>query len=49
MPTSSSQPALGKMGGADFNGRNLAILAGEQAAAAVMPQIKARLKAKQQP
>ena len=42
-------PALGKMGGADFNGRNLAILAGEQAAAAAMPQIKARLKAKQQP
>ncbi|MDB5745483.1 MAG: esterase [Massilia sp.] len=42
-------PALGKMGSADFNGRNLAILAGEQAAASVMPQIKARLKAKQQP
>jgi NTE family protein len=35
------------MGSADFNGRNLAVLAGEQAAAAVMPQIKARLKAKQ--
>jgi NTE family protein len=43
------QPSLGTMGGADFNGRNLAILAGEQAAAAVMPQIKAKLKAKQQP
>ncbi|RJG08530.1 patatin-like phospholipase family protein [Massilia cavernae] len=43
------QPALGKMGGADFNGRNQAILAGELAAAAVMPQLKARLKAKQQP
>lgn len=42
-------PALGKMGSADFNGRNLAILAGEQAAASVMPQIKAKLKAKQQP
>ena len=42
------QPALGTMGGADFNGRNLAILAGEQAAAALMPQIKAKLKAKQQ-
>lgn len=42
------QPALGKMGGADFNGRNHAILAGEQAAAAAMPQIKARLKARQQ-
>ena len=42
------QPALGKMGSADFTGRNLAILAGEQAAAAMMPQIKAKLKAKQQ-
>jgi NTE family protein len=42
-------PSLPKMGGADFNGRNLAILAGEQAAAALMPQIKAKLKAKQQP
>jgi NTE family protein len=41
-------PALGKMGSADFAGRNLAILAGEQAAAAVMPQIKAKLRAKQQ-
>ena len=38
---------LGKMGGNDFAGRNLAILAGEQAAAAAMPQIKARLKARQ--
>jgi NTE family protein len=27
-------PSLGKMAGNDFNGRNLAILAGEQAAAA---------------
>ena len=43
------QPALGKMGGNDFAGRNLAILAGEQAAAAMMPQIKAKLKARQQP
>lgn len=43
------QPGLGKMGSGDFNGRNLAILAGEQAAAAMMPQIKARLKAMQQP
>jgi NTE family protein len=42
-------PALGTMGSSDFNGRNLAILAGEQAAAAAMPQIKAKLKAKQQP
>ena len=43
------QPALGKMGGNDFASRNLAIMAGEQAAAALMPQIKARLKAAQQP
>jgi NTE family protein len=41
-------PSLGTMGSSDFNGRNLAILAGEQAAAAAMPQIKAKLKAKQQ-
>ena len=41
-------PALGNMGSGDFSGRNLAILAGEQAAAAVMPQIKAKLKLKQQ-
>jgi NTE family protein len=41
-------PSLGTMGSSDFNGRNLAILAGEQAAAGAMPQIKARLKAKQQ-
>ena len=42
------QPALGKMAGNDFAGRNLAILAGEQAAAAMMPQIKAKLLARQQ-
>ncbi|UVW30282.1 patatin-like phospholipase family protein [Massilia sp. H6] len=41
-------PALGNMGSSDFGNRNLAILAGEQAAAAVMPQIKAKLKARQQ-
>ncbi len=41
-------PALGAMGGSDFAGRNRAILAGEQAAAAMMPQIKAKLRAKQQ-
>ena len=40
-------PSLGAMGSADFNGRNLAVLAGEQAAAAVMPQLKAKLKARQ--
>ena len=43
------QPALAKMGGNDFNGRNLAIMAGEQAAALMMPQIKAKLKALEQP
>jgi len=41
-------PALGAMGSSDFAGRNRAILAGEQAAAAMMPQIKAKLRAKQQ-
>jgi NTE family protein len=40
-------PALGTMGSSDFNGRNLAIMAGEQAASAVMSQLKARLKTKQ--
>jgi NTE family protein len=40
-------PSLGAMGSADFNGRNLAVLAGEQAAASVMPQLKAKLKARQ--
>jgi len=41
-------PALGNMGSGDFSSRNLAILAGEQAAAAVMPQLKAKLRLKQQ-
>lgn len=41
-------PSLPKMGSNDFASRNRAILAGEQAAAAVMPQIKAKLKARQQ-
>jgi NTE family protein len=40
-------PALGTMGSSDFNGRNLAILAGEQAASGTMAQLKAKLKAKQ--
>lgn len=43
------QPALGKMASNDFNGRNQAILAGEQAAAALMPQIKQKLEAKRHP
>jgi NTE family protein len=40
------QPALGKMASNDFNSRNQAILAGEQAASALMPQIKQKLEAK---
>ena len=41
-------PSLGAMKGSDFGGRNLAILAGEQAAAAVMPDLRARLRMKQE-
>jgi NTE family protein len=41
------RPELGAMRGSDFGGRNAAILAGERAAAALMPEIKARLRAKQ--
>jgi NTE family protein len=41
-------PDLGAMKSSDFNGRNLAILAGEQAAAAALPQFRARLKALQE-
>ncbi len=43
------QPKLGTMKGNDFNGRNLAILAGEEATFAVMAQIKQKLKAKREP
>lgn len=39
------RPALGMMKGTDFNGRNLAVLAGEQAAMAQMAEIKRKLKA----
>lgn len=39
------QPSLGNMKGSDFNGRNLAILAGEKATAAAMAEIKQKLKA----
>ncbi len=39
------QPSLGAMKGNDFNGRNVAILAGEQAAFAVMDNLKKKLKA----
>jgi len=42
------QPRLGTMKGSDFAGRNLAILAGEQAAAAVMPELKQKLRAMQE-
>ncbi len=38
------QPSLGAMKGSDFTSRNVAILAGEQAAAAVMPEIRQKLK-----
>lgn len=41
------QPALGDMKGNDFTGRNRAVLAGEQAAMAAMPEIKRKLKAMQ--
>ncbi|WP_343729167.1 patatin-like phospholipase family protein [Duganella sp.] len=42
-------PPLGKMASNDFNGRNQAVLAGEQAAAQVMAQIKQKLEAKRRP
>jgi NTE family protein len=42
-------PPLGKMASNDFNGRNQAVLAGEQAAAQVMAQIKQKLEAKRKP
>jgi NTE family protein len=38
------KPRLGTMKGADFAGRNLAILAGEQAALAQLPEIKQKLQ-----
>jgi NTE family protein len=41
-------PKLGTMKGSDFAGRNQAILAGEQAAMALLPEIKAKLKAKRE-
>nr|WP_188421153.1 patatin-like phospholipase family protein [Oxalicibacterium solurbis] len=41
------QPALGDMKGNDFTGRNRAILAGEQAAMAAMPEIRRKLDAMQ--
>jgi len=41
-------PKLGTMKGNDFNGRNLAILAGEQAANEILAEIKRKLKAKRE-
>lgn len=41
------QPALGSMKGNDFTGRNRAVLAGEQAAMAAMPEIRRKLQAMQ--
>lgn len=43
------QPQLGTMKGNDFPGRNTAILAGEQATAALMGEIKRRLAVKREP
>ncbi|GAC1405776.1 MAG: patatin-like phospholipase family protein [Burkholderiaceae bacterium] len=40
------QPRLGAMKGSDFSSRNLAILAGEEAAAAIMPELRMKLKAR---
>ncbi|WP_420474136.1 patatin-like phospholipase family protein [Noviherbaspirillum sp. ST9] len=42
------QPRLGSMKGNDFTGRNTAILAGEQAASALMPEIKRKLAARRE-
>jgi len=39
------QPSLGAMKGSDFNGRNVAVLAGEQATSLMMPEIKRKLEA----
>lgn len=43
------RPALGTMKGNDFAGRNAAILAGERAAAAQIPEIKRKLQALAKP
>ncbi|TFV99548.1 patatin-like phospholipase family protein [Oxalobacteraceae bacterium OM1] len=42
------QPRLGTMKGNDFPGRNTAILAGEQAASAALPEIRRKLAAKRE-
>jgi NTE family protein len=41
-------PSPSAMKGNDFNGRNLAILAGEQATAAMLPELRAKLKARRE-
>lgn len=43
------RPGLGTMKGNDFNSRNVAILAGEQAAFAAMAEIRQKLKMKREP
>jgi NTE family protein len=42
------RPNLSTMRGTGFGGRNIAILAGEQAAAAAMPEIKQKLRARRE-
>jgi NTE family protein len=42
------RPSLGDMKGNDFNGRNRAVLAGEQAAMALMPELKKKLASKRE-
>ncbi len=42
------QPPLGKMGSAEFTNRTGAMLAGERATMAVMPQLKQKLKARRE-
>lgn len=42
------QPSLGAMKGNDFGSRNIAILAGEQAAATVMAELKQKLKVRRE-
>ncbi|MFC7514646.1 patatin-like phospholipase family protein [Herbaspirillum sp. GCM10030257] len=42
------QPRLGTMKGNDFPGRNIAILAGEQAVAAALPELRRKLAAKRE-
>ena len=42
------RPNLGSMKGNDFNGRNVAILAGEQATIAAMSNIRLKLKTRRE-